>query len=271
VSLHQAAFQGGRFVIAAVLAGALGGTAVVGMSGFVVCALIVTASQFVRVSHWATPLWRPQPTGVTIDKWSRRLTTYFMPMTTWGVFTALQSSSDRWALGLYAGTEAVGLYAVLSQLSLPFSLIAGTVSGYVGPILCEISGDGLSRDRIAAADRLVNRLVLGSLGLTVVGALTAALIHERLFALVVGPQYRAVSHWLPLVVFTAGLFATGQFASMRGMIRESTKSLAVPKIATAVIGVVCMFVGARLDGLPGVLIGGLVFSVVYLAWMLRVR
>jgi hypothetical protein len=47
-----------------------------------------------------------------------------------------------------------------------------------------------------------------------------------------------------------------------------SRSLLIPKIGTAVVGVGCNFAGARYFGSIGVVAGLLGFSLIYLVWML---
>jgi len=78
----------------------------------------------------------------------------------------------------------------------------------------------------------------------------------------------AASHLLPWVVMAGGLFSAGQVLSLNSFVELDSRSLLIPKIVTAVLGVGCNFAGARYFGSDGVVAGLLAFSVVYLVWIL---
>jgi O-antigen/teichoic acid export membrane protein len=96
----------------------------------------------------------------------------------------------------------------------------------------------------------------------------AMALHQWIFALFVANQFRVVSYLLPWVILAGGLFAVGQILSLKLMSDINTKSMIIPKILTAIIGITCNIYGAKLAGLQGVVAGLIIFSLIYFLWMI---
>jgi O-antigen/teichoic acid export membrane protein len=92
-------------------------------------------------------------------------------------------------------------------------------------------------------------------------------IHQQLFALVVGAQYQSVSAFLPVAVLASGLFVVGQMLSLVPMVLGDSRSLLAPKVGTAILALLLNVAGAYLFGLPGVLWAGVLYSISYLTWL----
>jgi O-antigen/teichoic acid export membrane protein len=214
----------------------------------------------------------PERTGEWSADYYGRIVRYGWPFAAWGVFTFAQQVSDRWSLGLFGGPEDVAQYAVLFTLGYyPMSLITMLVLELVSPIMFRRAGDGQDKARVGRANRMSNQLVLWVLGATGAGWLLASLTHERVFAWLAAAEYGAKSHLLPWILLGGGLFAAGQMVSMRYLNHGESRSLLRPKVATAIGGIGLNLAGAHWWGLEGVVAGVVVFSAVYLAWMLLMR
>ena len=94
----------------------------------------------------------------------------------------------------------------------------------------------------------------------------AFLMHSKFFEILVSDRYTVVSPLLPLMVLASGLYATGQMATNSLMMRNKTQALIAPKIGTALFGVAANLAGARWFGLLGVVLAGVAFGGLYLAW-----
>jgi O-antigen/teichoic acid export membrane protein len=112
------------------------------------------------------------------------------------------------------------------------------------------------------------RLTAGTIGLTFLGTAAAWILHAWLFNLLVGVEFRSSSHLLPWIVMAGGLFSAGQLLALNNFVEVDSRSLLIPKIGTAVVGVGCNFAGARYFGINGVVAGLLSFSLIYLVWIL---
>ena len=70
--------------------------------------------------------------------WLNQIWNYSWPFVLWGLFTAAQLYSDRWALKIFSSDVEVGLYAVIYQFGFTFmALGSGVFINLLTPILFE--------------------------------------------------------------------------------------------------------------------------------------
>ena len=213
----------------------------------------------------------PYSGGISVDSssWLKQIWRFSLPFMTWGVFTWLQTSSDRWFLGAFAGAENVGLYAVLFQLGYtPVAMVTGMMVDFFSPVLYLRSGDASDLERNRNVHRLVWLITSSCLVLTVLFVLIAFGLHEFIFRHLVAVNYRHASNLLPFLVLAGGLFATGQVLSLKLLSELRSHSLIRVKIITASLGVVLNYVGASLAGLGGIVAAIVAFGAIYLVWMI---
>jgi O-antigen/teichoic acid export membrane protein len=241
-------------------------TSTAAMWGFALASVVLFGSQLYFVRRDIVTLATSPP--VDERRWLTAMLSYGWPFATWGLFAWAQLASDRWALGMFASTADIGLYAVVYQLGFyPIQMLSILLGQVLAPILFARAGDATDAGRVADAVRLNARMALAMLVLTAFGVLVAMVVHPLVGRIFLAEQYRGVTHYLPWMVLAGGLFATGQVVSIFFMISNRSTALAVPKIATALIGIALSFAGAKWFGIPGV-IGGLIgFSLVYCIWV----
>jgi O-antigen/teichoic acid export membrane protein len=269
VAWHQGIGQWARFAAAVLLIAILGSSSTVALLGYTLGAALVLTSQFVFLKKLLIKDIFLSGAAQDIQDCVHQMRRFAWPFAGWGLFTWAQLASDRWALQTFAATGVVGLYAALSQVGYtPIYMLTGLAVQLFSPILFSWAGNASDAARLNRAYRLNYKLLLGSLGLTMVGTLVAFLFHSQIFWLVVAPQYRQVSRFLPFMVLASGLFASGQIASLVFLITGDTRRLLAPKIGTAVLCVLMNFAGAYGFGLLGVVLSSVIFSVVYLIWVL---
>ena len=265
VAFHQGIEPCLRFTTAALLATSIAATSTMAMIGFVVSTLVMTVSQ------WAffTRLIRRHATSATEPRdWRTDIWRYSWPFSAWGLFSWAQQSTDRWALEVFATTDDVGRYAVLYQLGYqPTALAAATLLQLLTPILFERAGDARDRNRNAAVNRMIWRVTLMILTITVAMALLAGLFHAAIVGVLAAKEYSVVQHLLPWMLLAGGVFAAGQAISLGLMSQLRSREMIVAKIATSLLGIGLNVAGARLYGLDGVVFAGVLYSAVYLFWM----
>ncbi len=266
-SAHSALGPWLRFLIAVGLVHLTArATGAVAMTGYAIATAAVFLSQFWFVRRQIVSL----AAGVAIDekRWEKAILSYGSPFAAWGIFTWAQLASDRWALGTFATAKEVGYYAVVYQLGFFPILTASMLIGQVlMPILYARAGDATDRARVEGAVRLNAWMAALMLGLTVAGAALAALLHPLIGRLLLAPEYRVVTHYLPWMVVAGGLYATGQVASIFFMISNRSAALVPPKIVTAILGIALCFAGAKWYGIAGVIGALIVFGAVYCVWV----
>jgi O-antigen/teichoic acid export membrane protein len=233
--------------------------------GYACSSLLITSSQLVFLRR-TVPAKRTRVANH--QQWMRQMWAYSWPLSAWGIFTWIQVVSDRWALGTFATTSVVGLYAVLFQLGYsPISTLTGMAASLVGPILYQRAGDATDPLRNSDVHQLAWRITLTGLLFTVIGFLVTLSLHHWIFRLFVAPQFRAASYLLPWMVVAGGLFAAGQMLALKLLSEMRTASMAMIKIVTALLGVLFNIYGAWVAGLQGVVGALIAFSAIYFIWM----
>lgn len=250
---------------------ALGGLIAFNSSATVLLAYSIAAagvliSQLVFLRRFITPKAALGARAVTAQMIGNRMWRYALPFSAYGIFTWLQISSDRWALQWFMDTDAVGLYAAVSQIgAYPFTVLTGVLMQLIAPVLFTQAGDGRDHARVQSAMRTLALLCGGMLALTAVGSIISLAGHQFIFDLLVGREFGQVSYLLPLAVLASGVFNTGQIASLGPLIVGDSGSLLVPTIGAAALSVLMNIVGARLFGIQGVMVALLLFSICYAA------
>ncbi len=243
----------------------LGASSTAVVIGYACSSLLITVSQLIFLRRTIP---RQHIHTLNRQQWMHQMWAYSLPFSTWGVFTWMQQASDRWALQAFASTSDVGQYAVLFQLGFtPIALITGMAVSFLGPVLYQRAGDATDHARNANVHRLGWRMSHLSLMVTLLGFAITFALHERLFGLLVAPEYRGSSHLLPWVVLAGGIFAAGQMLALKLMSEMKSSTMTTAKIVTALIGILLNVIGAALAGMQGV-VGALVaFSGIYFVWM----
>ncbi len=243
-----------------------------GNSGAVVVTGYALSSLLVVVSQWCFLRRLIPRTGSDLAarrSWFRQLWSFSLPFMSWGVFTWVQTSSDRWFLGAFAQITDVGLYAVLLQLGYaPVAVITAVMVDFISPVLYQHSGDASDGERNHTVHRLVWRITSLCLILTLLLSLFTLGLHEVIFRYLVAVHYRQASYLLPWLVLAGGLYATGQVLSLKLLSELRSHSLIRVKITTALLGIGLNCAGARMAGLQGIVAATVAFGVTYLVWMM---
>lgn len=237
------------------------------MIGFSLSSLIVICSQFYFLNR-ILPKIKYSNSFQYKQVWVRDMLNFAWPFSLWGVFTWLQQSSDRWILNLLTSAEEVGQYAVVFQLGYaPIGIMTGMMVSFVGPILYARSGAANEKSRIESVHYLAWRITGASLVMTGVVFLIGLLSHEWLFQILVAKPFQISSYLFPWTILAGGLFAAGQMLALKLMSELKVRVMIGVKICTAVIGILCNWIGVLLLGLPGIVVGLVVFSFCYFLWM----
>lgn len=264
VALHQGMDSWSRLLVAAGLIWWLGMSSAVAMVGYALGTILVLASQYAFFRKIA------QQNSVVIDQrnWHKQILGYSWPFGAWGIFVWAQSASDRWALGLFAATQEVGLYAVLFQLGYyPISMVTGMAAQLLTPIFYQHAGDGSDSRRKAKVNSLSWRMTWLTLGVTGILFLAAMLFHAQVFKVIVAKEYASVSYLLPWMMLSGGVFAAGQTMALNLMSQMKAHTMMAAKISTALMGVALNFAGAYWFGIKGIVIASVIFSALHLLWV----
>ena len=271
VAWHQGLGQWLRFLVAVLLISVLGPSSSVAMLGYALASGIVLGSQltFFRKKIWAKVLAQSNDGESDTKTWVRKILSYAGPFMIWGPLTWVHLASDRWALQLFRSTSDVGLYAALYQVGYyPLTFLSSIIMNFVSPIFFSLAGSGSNPMRLKRARRLNKLLIFISLLLTALFTLLAFILHKQVFSLLVASQYRAISYLLPWMLMSGGLFATGQAASLMLLTELDSRALLMPKVLTAIMGILMNALGAYLFGLIGVVFATVIFSLIYFLWVM---
>lgn len=271
VAWHQALNQWLRILFAVILISIIGAVSTAAMWGFALSSILVLVSQgmlfYFRIYRKAVT--NRGSCNSVAKRWERQLADYSWPFTLWGLFYWLQIASDRWAIQMFMDTAQVGLYVVLYQLGYyPLNMLMSLFGKLVTPIVFTEAGDCANTERMVHAHTINIWLFGGYLCLTFAITAIAVIFHERIFRLLVAPEFGTISSLLPIMVLAGGLFGCGQAASIALTSEVQTKSLILPTIGSSLIGILCNILGAYLFGLRGVVWANTIFSSVYLTWIL---
>lgn len=268
VALHQGLISWTRFLLAAGLVVWLGGGSTTAVMGYGLAMVPILLSQVFFLRRRILPLLASDNTpGVGGNDWRGAMLAYAWPFGVFGIFTWMQTASDRWSLQTFATTPDVGLYAVLYQLGYyPIIMACLFSTQLLSPLLFARAGDASDSSRVEQAVALNWRFTAGMLGFAVLTTLLALALHRPVFRLLVAPAYRSVSWLLPGMVLAGGLFATGQLASLALMSTNNVVALIPLKIGTAIAGVLLSLVGAARWGITGVVLASIAFSLLYCVW-----
>lgn len=266
VAIHQGMLTWVRFLLAAAVISLFGATSRNAIVGYVLAGILVLGSQARQLRNIISS----GAVGARENEqlWRRRIVQYSWPFCAWGIFSWAQMAADRWALELCVSTRDVGLYSVLFQMGYqPMSIATGMAVQFIAPVVFQRAGDATDAARNERAGRLTSLLTLLALVLTGVAVLAGWLLHPLIFQLLVADEFREVSHLLPWVLLSGGLFAAAQTRSLYVMGLMNTRALLPVKIGTASLGVSLSFGGAYLYGVPGTVAAGVLFSLSYLIWV----
>lgn len=233
---------------------------------FSISAFVVTVSQF----NFLKKNWNI--VGITSHrsadkKWIHSILKFAWPFSVWGLFTWAQQASDRWALEHYATTAEVGKYVTVFQLGYaPIVLLTTLVTSFLTPIFYQRYGSGSDVLMKKSVHRLTRLITLFCIIVTISGFLFTFFLHSWIFDFFVAPPFHSASKFLPWMVVAGGLFATGQFLSLKLMTEFRPNVMIASKIVPATLGIVMNVWAASQFGIAGV-VGSLVaFGFVYFVW-----
>ena len=267
---HQVANQWARFMVALALIATFEKSSGMVLAAYALVSAAVLCSRTLFLGKKLRALVGAEGDySVQAQEIVARMRRYALPFATWGVFTWAFEASGRWALQLSSGTTDVGFYAALWQIGqYPIVLLADAITTTVAPVVFARAGDGSDHLRLRDAQRM-NSFIVGAMFVIAIAATVVGhKLQDRIVALVIGPEFQAIAPLLPWAILAGGLFGCAQVAALRILMTTDTRALIAPKICTAIIGIVLKIGGAYLMGLRGVVAATVIFSLMYLVWMI---
>jgi O-antigen/teichoic acid export membrane protein len=264
IAISQSIEIWARFIFAFLLISAYGDMSEWALTGFAIVSSIVVFWQYrsVSVSVGSEKLYTDESGS---DKWKIDVYKYIRPYFIIGVFVGVGAVSDRLVLTAFTSKTEVGLYVVLYQLGFyPITIITGVLVAFIEPIIYQRIGGGDNKAALLKAGKVLNLITICMLGFSLIASLLALILSDVIFLIFTEKSYYHVSHFLPVVVLSGGLFAAGNALALKIQAHKLSNRLLGPKIGMAIFGVLANIVGAYGFGLKGVVFAGLATSSVYL-------
>lgn len=270
VAMHMSSVAWLKIILLVLLFGFLGIGPVVAIWAYslAVFAVMISQASFVFRSFEIS---REKLSVAKRNMWNKKVLSYALPFSTFGVFTWIQQSSPRWALGQYSSVSDVGLFAVVVQIGYaPVLALTGFATVLISPILFEMIGEEKQGERVENVKGFSNKLAFCGLIFTALIVVIAALFHDSIFHLLISEEYHVVSRYLPIVVAAGGVFAISQIYANRILAILMSKILVPATIASSLVGTAAAYIGVYYFSILGAVYAMLIFSTTYLAMLLLI-
>ncbi|MBU3542212.1 oligosaccharide flippase family protein [Polynucleobacter sp. MWH-Loch1C5] len=194
--------------------------------------------------------------GTNKTDWNFEILSFARKAALWGPVVWLQQSSDRWSLQHFSGSNEVGLYAALYQISYaPMVLVGGTIGAILVPYLYNQNSD---------LARRYKSIFWYLLGLTALAAYLADLFLVKLFLpLIVSKEFYPIAQFIPLMIIAGGLWAAGDVLIITLLGQMKSEMVLHIKIISSLLGLLANVICAFLFGLIGVVYAQMIFCTFY--------
>jgi O-antigen/teichoic acid export membrane protein len=244
-----------------------GRISIIVMLVFATSSILVTLSQLFFL-HQIKKKYKNKKNQIN-HQWGKKIWSFSWPFYATNLFGWAQQSAGRWFLEEYSTKKDVGLYSVISQLGYtPIQTATSFLLTFLTPILFARMGDGTSLVQKENVRSLTNKLSLFALLLILFAFITTTFFHQQIFQVLVNHKYYTVSIYLPWMILSGGTFAIAQIYAVRLQALFMMDKLVVSGILISIIGVLFSFFGIKYYGIPGAVIGSLLFSLTYFFLML---
>lgn len=236
--------------------------------GYACSSLLVIGSQFIFLRRLIKPA---SKTSGDAHQWIHQMWAYSWPMAAGGLFNWGYYASQRWALELFATSGEVGHFYALTQIAYtPVSMAGAMFMSFLTPILFARAGAASDHDRLRNAHRVVIRVALVGLGLTLAVAVITHFIHDFIFRLMVAPEYRHISMYMPYVVLAAGILVVSQTLAVLVAIENQTRRFLPLAIIGNILIAATNFYFTHQWGIGGLIASMVVGSIIHLTWMVLI-
>lgn len=268
VAMHQAADAWLRLLLALLVIGLAGASHFSALSGILLAASLVAASQVVRARRKARLRVDAERAADVTDLRDARaeMRAYALPFVAFAAFASIGAYADRWLLLALLDPAAVGIYAALLQLATaPVSLFVAMTNQLAIPVIFARAGQAVGSAEIGDAQRLARLLLWWYVAALSAAVLAAYLLAPLLVPLLTNETFAAASGLLWVLVLGAGLFAVGQAMVLRGLAAVRPGIYIAPKAVHAAGLVVCAWLLILPFGLPGLAWATVMAGCLYIA------
>ncbi len=235
---------------------------------YIISVLFVSISQIIYFNKKIIKIKTVKFSGNTYNNWIKDIWSFSWPFSLWGLFTWLQLASDKWSLEKFVSTAEVGKYTAAFQIGYtPISTFTSLLVSLISPIYFNINEKNRFGKNKIDLQKITNHLFYLSIFLTLFTFLSTLFIHEWIFLIFVSSNYISLSYLMPWLVLAGGTFAAGQIIVIKLSTDLKTKEQIIPKIVTAIFGLILNILGAKYFGVNGVVAGNVLFSISYALWV----
>lgn len=185
---------------------------------------------------------------------------YGYPFLIWGIFGAVQFSSDRWILKYFFSEREVGIYSAMYQIaSVPVLIIGGVLSQFVTPILFEKS-NSVNKKTIYRLIKQLNFFLIIIMGFLLIGYYFFSL---EILTYITSNEFITYHMYLPLILISLTLFLIAQNLTILGSSLLNVKVYIFPKIVLSLNTLLLGFLFTYFLGFKGIIISSLIANIIY--------
>lgn len=261
---------------------------------FMLAALLITVAS--REGYWALAGYALGSLGVLLFQWRHmhRMMPYIkeakaiapevmnrykqefrqfgLPFVAFAGFAVISQYADRWLLQGLAGTEEVGIYAVLYQIaSAPIALLAGVVNQLIIPVVFARAGALTHSSQLESSRDLLKFTQIGLSITFIVAILVAVLLGRPLVAFLTNESYAIHADILWALVLGLAMFHLAQLMVAEGLSSNSSARYFWPKFCQGLTLLFSGYVLTSAYGLVGMTVAFVLSSAVYYLIVIRVN
>lgn len=200
-----------------------------------------------------------------MDYYKKEFRQFGAPFVAFASFAVISQYADRWLLQGLVGAEAVGIYAVLYQISsAPIALLAGVVNQLIIPVVFARAGALTQDSQIERSRRLLISTQIGMAVMFAVAIVVAALWGKLLVTWLTNESYAMYADALWIMVLSLALFHFAQFMAAEGLSRNQSKLYFWPKLVQSLTLLIAGYFWVIVYGVMGMALSLLAASVVHL-------
>ena len=200
----------------------------------------------------------------------RKLKNYVLPFVLWGVFSWVQSSSDRWAIKLFGTNKDLGNYIVLWQLGFyPITMISSVLIQFSQPFIYRFNNKNFfSHNEFVDFEKIFKLLIASIILIFLLILFISIKFHEFILLIVPNKKFLISTNLLPIVILSSIFISIGQVFALIFSVTLNSKKLLPYQISMPIILLLVLLIAAYNFHLLGVVYGSLLYSFLYMTIMI---
>jgi O-antigen/teichoic acid export membrane protein len=169
------------------------------------------------------------------EKFKKDIIAYSYPYTIWGITTAIQTSSERWALGLFYSPDKVANYAVINLLGFQsLNILFAMITSFISPLIFQANRN------IKSANIIIKKTILLFISITFICASMLYVGGHHAILFISTPKYliENINFLLFISCVSACIFNIAQVHSLKYMRSLNTKNLIPVHVVSSILGII---------------------------------